>query len=46
MPDGREKVSWYRYIKQITHTMKFWERIIEQKVIHETRISKNQFDFT
>ena len=27
------------------HTMKLWERVIEQRLRHETTISKNQFGF-
>lgn len=34
---------WKNYceIKFMSHKMKFWERIIEQKIKHETNVSKN-----
>ena len=35
----------YRGIKFMCHTMKLWERVIEQRVRHETTISENQFGF-
>jgi Reverse transcriptase (RNA-dependent DNA polymerase) len=36
----------YREIKLMSHTMKFWERVIEHRLIKLTIISKNQFGFT
>ena len=35
----------YRGIKLMCHTMKLWERVIEQRLRRETTISDNQFDF-
>ena len=35
----------YRGIKLMCHTMKLWERVIEQRLRHETIISENQFSF-
>ena len=35
----------YRGIKLMCHTMKLWERVIEQRLRHETTISENQFGF-
>ena len=35
----------YRGVKHLCHTMKLWERVIEQRLRHETTISENQFDF-
>ena len=35
----------YMGIKLMCHTMKLWERVIEQRLRHETRISENQFGF-
>ena len=32
-------------IKLMCHTMKLWERVIEQRLRHETKISENQFGF-
>ena len=29
----------------MSHAMKLWERVIEQRLRHETPISKNQFGF-
>jgi Reverse transcriptase (RNA-dependent DNA polymerase) len=36
----------YREIKLMSHTIKFWERVIEHRLIKLTIISKNQFGFT
>ena len=35
----------YREIKLMSHTMKLWERVIEQRLRGTTHISTNQFDF-
>ena len=35
----------YMSIKLMCHTMKLWERVIEQRLRHETTISANQFGF-
>jgi hypothetical protein len=35
----------YRGIKLMSHTMKLWERIIEQRLRKKTKISENQFGF-
>ena len=35
----------YKGIKLMCHTMKLWERIIEQRLRHETTILDNQFGF-
>ena len=35
----------YRGIKLMCHTMKLWERVIEQTLRHETTISEYQFSF-
>ena len=35
----------YRGIKLMCHSMKLWERVIEQRLRHETTISENQFGF-
>ena len=35
----------YRGIKLMSHTMKLWERVIEQRLRREDTISKNQFGF-
>ena len=35
----------YRSIKLMCHTMKLWERVIEQRLSHEITISENQFGF-
>ena len=35
----------YRGIKLMCHTMKLWERVIEQRLRHETTILENQFGF-
>ena len=32
-------------IKLMCHTMKLWERVIEQRLRHEITISENQFGF-
>ena len=33
----------YKGIKLMSHTMKFWERVIEHRLRQETRVSDNQF---
>ncbi|KAL6520853.1 hypothetical protein OROGR_017422 [Orobanche gracilis] len=45
-------VSWdvqdcanYRGIKLMSHTMKLWERVIEQRLRRSVKISENQFGF-
>ena len=35
----------YRGIKFICHTMKLWERVIENRLRYETTILENQFSF-
>lgn len=35
----------YRGIKLMSHTMKLWERVIEHRLRHKTRVSHNQFGF-
>ena len=35
----------YRGIKLMSHTMKLWERVIEQRLRGTTQISTNQFSF-
>ena len=35
----------YRGIKLMSHAMKLWERVIEQKLRQKTKISKNKFGF-
>ena len=35
----------YRGIKLMSHTMKLWKRIIEQRLRKETDVSENQFGF-
>ena len=35
----------YRGIKLMSHTMKFWERVIEHRLRKMIIVSKNQFDF-
>jgi hypothetical protein len=35
----------YKWIKLISHTMKFWERVIEYCLKELTTVSKNQFGF-
>ena len=35
----------YRGIKLTCHTMKLWERVIEQRLRHKITISDNQFGF-
>jgi len=35
----------YRGIKLMSHTMKLWERVIEQRLRKETRVTNNQFGF-
>ena len=35
----------YRGIKLMCHTIKLWERAIEQRLRHETTISENRFGF-
>jgi len=35
----------YRGIKLMSHTMKFWERVIERRLIKETRVTDNQSGF-
>ena len=35
----------YRGIKLMCHTIKLWERVIEQRIRHETTTSDNQFGF-
>jgi len=35
----------YRGIKLISHTMKFWERVIERRLQNDISISENQFGF-
>ena len=35
----------YRGIKLMSHTMKLWERVIEQRLRKETNVSENQFGF-
>ena len=35
----------YRGIKLMCHTMKHWERVIEQRLRHEITISENQLGF-
>ena len=35
----------YRGIKLLSHTMKFWERVIEKRIRRETVIRENQFGF-
>jgi hypothetical protein len=35
----------YRGIKLMSHTMKFWERVIEHRLRKLTTVSKNQFGF-
>ncbi|KAE8713278.1 Protein PIR [Hibiscus syriacus] len=35
----------YRGIKLLRHTMKLWERVIETRLRHVTRVSENQFGF-
>ena len=37
--------SNYRRIKLISHTIKFWERIIEHHLRHHVKIVENQFGF-
>ena len=36
----------YKGIKLMSHTMKLWERVIDQRLRKETEVSKNQFGFT
>ncbi|KAK9113999.1 hypothetical protein Syun_020796 [Stephania yunnanensis] len=40
-----QSCSNYRGIKLMSHTMKLWERIIDNRLRRETTISENQFDF-
>ena len=35
----------YRGIKLMSHTMKLWERVMEKRLRHITRVSDNQFGF-
>ena len=35
----------YRGIKLMSHTMKLWERVIEQRLRKESDVSENQFGF-
>ena len=35
----------YKGIKLMCHTMKIWEKVIEQRLRHEITISENQFGF-
>ncbi|RZB81212.1 LINE-1 retrotransposable element ORF2 protein isoform B [Glycine soja] len=35
----------YRGIKLMSHTMKLWERVIEQRLRKETQVTENQFGF-
>jgi hypothetical protein len=35
----------YRGIKLMSHTMKFWERVIEYRLRRLTRVIQNQFGF-
>ncbi|PKA52309.1 integrator complex subunit 11 [Apostasia shenzhenica] len=35
----------YRGIKLMSHTLKLWERVIEQRLRHNTKVSENQFGF-
>ncbi|GLS47117.1 hypothetical protein GCM10007884_51210 [Methylobacterium brachythecii] len=35
----------YRGIKLMSHTMKLWERVIEQRIRRETEVTENQFGF-
>ncbi|XP_075091671.1 uncharacterized protein LOC107763843 [Nicotiana tabacum] len=35
----------YRGIKQVSHTMKVWERVVERRVRRSVSISENQFGF-
>ncbi|XP_071739038.1 uncharacterized protein [Rutidosis leptorrhynchoides] len=37
--------SNYRGIKLLSHTMKLWERVIENRLRRETKVSENQFGF-
>lgn len=38
-------MQYYREIKLISYSMKFWERVIEQPVRREISVSINQFSF-
>ncbi|KAK9099195.1 hypothetical protein Syun_026240 [Stephania yunnanensis] len=40
-----QSCSNYRGIKLMSHTMKLWERIIDNRLRRETKISENQFGF-
>ena len=40
-----QSCSNYRGIKLMSHTMKLWERVIEQRLRKETSVSENQFGF-
>ncbi|KAK9126210.1 hypothetical protein Scep_015056 [Stephania cephalantha] len=40
-----QSCSNYRGIKLMSHTMKLWERIIDNRLRRETTISENQFGF-
>ena len=35
----------YKGIKLMSHTMKFWEKVIEKRLRKETEMTKNQFGF-
>ena len=35
----------YRGIKLMSHTMKHWERVIEQRLRQKTKLFENQFGF-
>lgn len=40
-----ENCENYRGVKLISHIMKLWERVIEQRLRKETQIIDNQFGF-
>jgi hypothetical protein len=40
-----QSCTTYRGIKLMSHTMKFWERVIEHRLRKLTTVSKNQFGF-
>ena len=35
----------YRGFKRLSHTMKLWEKVIDQRLKQKTKISENQFAF-